>query len=623
MAQSGYTPILIYASGTATNVPLAANMTSSASGAELALNYADGKLYYKNSSGVVTLLANTATVAPVTTFSAGTTGFTPSSATSGAVTLAGTLITSNGGTGLASYTAGDLSYFASGTALTKLAIGTAGQILTSSGTAPQWSTLSGVAVTTLSFGTTGLTPSTATSGAITVAGTLVVGNGGTGLTSLTANYIPYGNGTSAFSNSSIFQFNGTNLGVGAAPISTVRQYIKGTGATSSTWSLYVDNSTPTNIFAVRDDGYIGVGISTPSNLVTIQGDATGSSFADNAVAQLVIRGATSTVKRLGLGFDTTNNFGVIQAQNYGTGAYPLALNPAGGNVGIGTGTTAPAYRLDVRVTGTGNVANFQSDSGPNIRFTGTETSGRTYQIGEGLVTAGSFSIYDTTGSAERLVINSSGNLGLGVTPSAWRSLNNVMQIGNVTSLANINATSNSGFDLNSNNYADASGNTIYLISGCATTRYRQQAGNHYWYNAPSGTAGTTATLTQAMTLDTSGRLLVNSTYAGSFNGTVVANGQASIGSASYPGASVCDTGIPINQISAGGTLLFLCSVNASNGFSTASAVYMLQFAYDGNYVPNVTFISGSNSWTFSKSGSNTLTVTGPGGNANYAWFGNK
>ena len=59
MAQSGYTPILIYASGTATNVPLAANLTSSASGAELALNYVDGKLYYKNSSGVVALLAST------------------------------------------------------------------------------------------------------------------------------------------------------------------------------------------------------------------------------------------------------------------------------------------------------------------------------------------------------------------------------------------------------------------------------------------------------------------------------------------------------------------------------------------------------------------------------------
>lgn len=57
MAQTGYTPILTYASGTSTNVPLAANLTSSASGAELALNYADGKLYYKDSGGVVQVLA--------------------------------------------------------------------------------------------------------------------------------------------------------------------------------------------------------------------------------------------------------------------------------------------------------------------------------------------------------------------------------------------------------------------------------------------------------------------------------------------------------------------------------------------------------------------------------------
>jgi hypothetical protein len=85
-------------------------------------------------------------------------------------------------------------------------------------------------------------------------------------------------------------------------------------------------------------GKLGIGTTSPNNLVTIQGDATGSSFADNGVGQLVIRGATSTVKRLGLGIDTTNNLGVIQAQNYGTGAYPLVLNPAGGNVGIGTST---------------------------------------------------------------------------------------------------------------------------------------------------------------------------------------------------------------------------------------------------------------------------------------------
>lgn len=118
MAQTGFSPILIYASGTATNIPSAGNLTSSANGAELALNYADGKLYFKNSSGVVTLLASSSTVAPVTTFSAGTTGFTPSSATSGAVTLAGTLATTNGGTGLTAFTSGGAVYATSTSALT-------------------------------------------------------------------------------------------------------------------------------------------------------------------------------------------------------------------------------------------------------------------------------------------------------------------------------------------------------------------------------------------------------------------------------------------------------------------------------------------------------------------------
>jgi hypothetical protein len=65
-------------------------------------------------------------------------------------------------------------------------------------------------VNTLSFGTTGLTPSTATSGAITVAGTLVVGNGGTGLTTITAGRILYGAGTSAIGNSASLFWDSAN-----------------------------------------------------------------------------------------------------------------------------------------------------------------------------------------------------------------------------------------------------------------------------------------------------------------------------------------------------------------------------------------------------------------------------
>jgi hypothetical protein len=48
------------------------------------------------------------------------------------------IVTTYGGTGLTSYTAGDLPYYATGTALSKLGIGANGYVLTSNGTAPTW-----------------------------------------------------------------------------------------------------------------------------------------------------------------------------------------------------------------------------------------------------------------------------------------------------------------------------------------------------------------------------------------------------------------------------------------------------------------------------------------------------
>lgn len=56
MAQTNFTPIQLYNSATAAAVPLAANLAAG----ELAINTLDGKLYYKNSAGAVTLLASTA-----------------------------------------------------------------------------------------------------------------------------------------------------------------------------------------------------------------------------------------------------------------------------------------------------------------------------------------------------------------------------------------------------------------------------------------------------------------------------------------------------------------------------------------------------------------------------------
>jgi hypothetical protein len=184
--------------------------------------------------------------------SGGTTGLTYSGGpitTSGTITMAGTLITTNGGTGLSSYTAGDITFYTAGTALSKLAIGASTFILTSTGTAPQWSDPAGISVNTatniaggganqivfntgsgttsfivgptgantflewsgsafqwattvtsidVSGGTTGLTTSggpVTTSGTITLAGTLAVANGGTGQTSYINGELLIGNTT--------------------------------------------------------------------------------------------------------------------------------------------------------------------------------------------------------------------------------------------------------------------------------------------------------------------------------------------------------------------------------------------------------------------------------------------
>jgi hypothetical protein len=143
MAATGYTPISLYYSTTAAAVPVNTNLANG----ELAININDGKLFYKDSGGTVQTIATKAGVTNVTSITFGSTGLTPSSATSGVVSVAGTLVAGNGGTGQSTYTTGDLLYASGSTALSKLGIGTTNYVLTSSGSAPQY-----VAQSTLSVG---------------------------------------------------------------------------------------------------------------------------------------------------------------------------------------------------------------------------------------------------------------------------------------------------------------------------------------------------------------------------------------------------------------------------------------------------------------------------------------
>lgn len=161
MSATGYTPLQPYYSTTATNVPLAANMVTG----ELAINTVDGKLYFKNSAGAVALIASIATAVPVTTFSGGTTGLTPSTATSGAITLAGTLAVANGGTGLTSFVANQVHY---GSFLQSANLTFSGTVLAVTGsiTATADSTFSSTGALTISKGTTAQQPASPVTGMI-------------------------------------------------------------------------------------------------------------------------------------------------------------------------------------------------------------------------------------------------------------------------------------------------------------------------------------------------------------------------------------------------------------------------------------------------------------------------
>jgi hypothetical protein len=114
--------------------------------------------------------------------------------------------------------------------------------------------------------------------------------------------------------------------------------------------------------------------------------------------------------------------------------------------------------------------------------------------------------FDSTSTTFRMQLTDTGNVGIGVTPSAWAS-------GGYFEMPSSRAVAFAGAfgDYISNAYYD--GSWKYKTTA-AVTRYRQDSGSHIWYYAGSGTAGNAITFTQAMTLDASGNLLVGLTAAG-------------------------------------------------------------------------------------------------------------
>ena len=127
----------------------------------------------------------------------------------------------------------------------------------------------------------------------------------------------------------------------------------------------------------------------------------------------------------------------------------------------------------------------------------------------------------TNGTTTAVTIDTSQNVGLGVTPSAWGGNYKTIQ-----NAAGFFGNYQTGSLIVGQNYYDSGVGAFKYVNNGYATYYIQGSGIHSWYNAPSGTAGNAITFTQAMTLDVSGNLLVRCTSSGfgNDNGTSIENG---------------------------------------------------------------------------------------------------
>ena len=104
-----------------------------------------------------------------------------------------------------------------------------------------------------------------------------------------------------------------------------------------------------------------------------------------------------------------------------------------------------------------------------------------------------------------LINDAGGNLGLGVTPSAWGSNSYALQ----TQGGSVWSYSSDYIDIWQNSYFNGT-NSIYTTTAGASY-YRQYIGQHLWYTAPIGTAGTSITFNERMRISGLGIIGISNT----------------------------------------------------------------------------------------------------------------
>ena len=319
-----------------------------------------------------------------------------------------------------------------------------GPVGTTTAAAGAFTTLSSTGNTTLGD---------ASGDSVTINGTATFANANPTLSAGTANGVAYLNGSKVVTSGSALTYNGTNLSLDAA------------GAGPS----YLEVSQRSRF------GYDGTN-------VFISDAGTGKDIVFTRISEQMR--LTST----GLGIGTSSPAQKLHVENNANSSTWIKVANTNSGSGAAAGVLFANNGGDL-----GAISLLSSANSPANSLFLRSLSTNTLTLG--------------TNNTVQATLDSSGNLGLGVTPSAWFTSNNLkaFQLGGGSLVSYLN----NQVWLASNYYLNSSGADTYVATGAANRLIMD--GAYKFFTAPSGTAGNAITFTQAMTLDASGNLGVGTT----------------------------------------------------------------------------------------------------------------
>ena len=479
-------------------------------------------------------------------------------------------------------------------------------------------------------GTVGAT--TASTGAFTTLTTssTVTHNAGT------ANGVAYLNGSKVLTTGSALTFDGTTF----AATANGQFYANGgttltltTNSTNDTTLNFGNFGAASNVAQIKGVGNsnqlafsangseqmrltstgLGIGTSSPASKLDVSGGSStggltvsGSIASVRASSTVIDTGDGNRIMALGANTTTPGTLKFIVASSNASVYTTAATIDSSGNLGLGVTNPSSFGRLAITGSATQSITVQRQNNGTSgspvetqlIGLGGSATGGFAgmYALNSYNSDNASWLAFKTEpagggGVVERMRLDSSGNLGLGVTPSGWHPATDAFQFGTSGGFVS-GRTNGTAVEFGSNAFRNAASNAWIYTTTAPATLYEQNIfanGAHVWYTAPSGTAGNAISFTQAMTLNASGNLGIGTTSP-TQRLEVSGAGQFGAGNTTSSGALSLRVGV-FNTVPSNATDAFVGVHNTGGSGITAGDLVLMPRSSTG-VNNNIVFLTG-------------------------------